>query len=541
MFKVLLADVDRENIQNFKKYMDSSYPDFKAAKTLSVSNGDSLDTIVKAQPDLIITDIRFFGTNGAYSFSEISRRLPMSRFILYGGYNDMDYLEHAIEDNRVDYIIKPVKPTDLGRALESARVQLEEVALRESRLKELSETFKSRTIEFRSQFMQALITGVVTDEDEIKENFRYFGVDMKSDFTVVQIKIDHFKVINMTMSVEEKHYLIYRIFNIADISLAEFKHFSFVNGFNAVTVIISDINDLDTILKPLENIRNEVSAKLKIAVTIGVGRTYAKRTDIPISYNEAESATSHRFYIGYNTIIPIEFVEGDNFFTYRYPYHKEKKLVFAAASGEFDYCNNLLNEIFDALRKAQPLPEKLIAQIVICILISMERFLIEQGKFTDLKVGSFFSASDAMRIKTVDEGYSYLYSNLQKFCESVTEARQDKDAQILETAKDYVQKKYYESISLSKAAIEVKTTPDYLNRLIVASENDTYFEYVTKVRLQAAKRLLSETDMDEKTIAVNIGYDDSRYFKAVFRQYEKMEPMDYRGMNGIVKIRNNEF
>ena len=539
MFRVLLADTDRENIQNFKKYIDSSYPDFRVSKVINSLNGDSLSDIVKAEPDLIITDVRFFGTNGAFSFSEISRKLPLCRFILYGGYNDMDYLEHAIEENRVDYIIKPVKPSDLGRALESADSQLKEVAEREKYLKELGETFKTRTVEFRSQFMQALITGVVTEEDEIKENFRYFGVDMKSDFTVVQIKVDHFKVINMTMSVEEKHYLIYRIFNIADISLAEFKHFAFINGFNTVTVIISDVKELATMLKPLENIRNEVSAKLKIAVTIGIGRTYEKHTDIPISYNEAESATSHRFYIGYNTIIPIEFVEGDNFITYRYPYHKEKKLVFAAASGEFDYCKNLLNEIFEALRKAQPLPEKLVAQIVICILISMERFLIEQDNFANLKVGSFFAASDAMRIKTVDEGYSYLYSNLQKFCESVTEAREDRDVRVLEAAKEYVQKKYYESISLTKAAIEVKTTPDYLNRLIMAGENDTYYDYVTRVRLQAAKRLLSETDMDEKTIAVNVGYDDSRYFKAVFRQFEKMDPMEYRSIHSIVKIRNN--
>jgi len=528
MFKVLLADMDRENIQNFKRYIDSSYPDFKVLKTLGGLNGDSLVEIINSDPDLIVTDVRFFGTGGAYSFSEISRKLPSSRFILYGGYNDMDYLEHAIDEGRVDYIIKPVKPSDLGRALESARIQLKEVEEREKQLKELSETFKSRTIEFRSQFMQALITGVVTDEDEIKENFRYFGVDMKADFTAVQIKIDHFKVINMTLSVEEKHYLIYRIFNIADLSLADFKHFSFINGFNTITVIVSDVNDLNAIMKPLENVRNEVLSKLKVAVTIGIGRTYEKHTDIPISYNEAESATSHRFYIGYNTIIPIEFVEGDNFFTYRYPYHKEKKLVFAAASGEFDYCKNLLNEIFDALRKSQPLPEKLVAQIVICILISMERFLIEQGRFTDVKVGSFFSASDAMRIKTVDEGYSYLYSNLQKFCESVTEARREKDAQILVSAKDYVKKKYYESISLTKAALELKTTPDYLNRLMLSGESDTYYDYVTKERLLAAKRLLAETELDEKTIAVNVGYDDSRYFKAVFRQHEKMEPLEYR-------------
>jgi len=530
MYRVLLADTDQEAIQNFRRYMASSYPDFQVVKSISAAKGDVIADIIKADPQLIVTDIRFFGVNGPRAFAEISKKLPEVRFILYGGYNDLDYLERAIEDRKVEYIIKPVKPPDFGRALESAGSYFQLLEQRAKQLLELGETFRQKTDEFRSLFMQSLVSGVILDENEIRENFRHFNLNLNSDFTAVQIKIDHFKKVNLAMSIEEKHYLIYRIFNIVDLSLSGFKHFCFISGFNTVTAVISDTDDIYKILTLMENIKSEIGAKLKTAVTIGVGRTYKNCADISTSYNEAESATSQRFYIGYNTVIPIEFVDGDNFVTYRYPTDKERKLIFAAASGEFEYCKNLLNEIFSALRKSAPLPNKLMAQTVICILIAMERYLIEQNKYENVRVGSFFNASDVLNIKTVDDGYAYMFSNLQKFCTYVMEVRHEYDSSKLLLAKEYVNKKYYENISLQKAAMEVKTTPEYLNELFMSNERAGYFEYVTKVRMDIAKKFLSETEMDEKAIAVNIGYSDARYFKAVFRQYENMNPLEYRRM-----------
>lgn len=530
MYKVLLADTDQEIIQNFRRYMAASYPDFKVVKSLSGLKGDVLGEIAKAEPQLIIADVRFFGVNGPRMFAEIAKKFSEVKFILYGGYNDLDYLEHSVEDRKVDYIIKPVKPPDLGRALESARDHFEMLEKRAKQLLELGENFKLKTDEFRSLFMHSLISGIIADEDEIRENFRYFNLNLDSDFTAVQIKIDHFKKVNMTLSIEEKHYLIYRIFNIVDLSLARFKHFCFINGFNAVTAIISGTDDIYELLKLLENIKVEIGSKLKTAVTVGVGRTYKNCADISTTYNEAESATSQRFYIGYNTVIPIQFVDGDNFITYRYPTLRERKLIFAAASGEFEYCKNLLNEIFNTLRKSEPLPGKLIAHTVICILIAMERYLIEQNKYDSVKVGSFFNASEVMNIKTVDDGYAYMFSNLQKFCEYVMEVRGAYDSNKLLDATAYVDKKYYETISLQKIALEVKTTPEYLNKLFMTYEKIGYFEYVTKVRMEKAKKFLTETEMDEKTIAVNIGYDNGRYFKAVFRQHEKMNPLEYRNL-----------
>ncbi|MDR2899250.1 MAG: helix-turn-helix domain-containing protein [Clostridiales bacterium] len=534
MYRTVLLDSDVDNIQNFRRYIANSYPDFRVVKSMTAPNGDFIGDIVKVSPQFIIADVRFFGVNGAFSFAELTRRLPNVKFLLYGGLNDMDYLKRSVSDSLSGYMIKPVKPLDLGRALSDAKELLEIILKKDEQLKKLGESFKGSQNEFRNLFFSSLVNGVISTEDEIRENFHFFAMKMDGPFTAARIKIDHFKRINLTMLPEEKHFLIYNIFNVAGAALAETDHFCYIDGFSSVTVVISCVSDIVDIYNLFDTIKNEISQKHKTGVTIGVGRTYESPMDIPVSVSEAESAISHRFYMGYNTIIPIEFVEAENFITFRYPKLKENKLIFAAVTGEFDYCKNLLNELFDVLRKADHLPDKLISKIVICILLSIDRYLKEQNRFSDISVGSFFSTAEAMAVSTVDEGYSYLYSNMQRFCSHITRLRAEADIKILNEAKEYARKKYYESISLQKAAIIVKTTPDYLNKLFLASEQDSYFEFVTKVRLEIAKRYLIETDMDENAIAINVGYDDGRYFKALFKQYEKVEPMEYRARRGVV-------
>ena len=53
-------------------------------------------------------------------------------------------------------------------------------------------------------------------------------------------------------------------------------------------------------------------------------------------------------------------------------------------------------------------------------------------------------------------------------------------------------------------------------------------QYVTKLRMSLAKKLLSETAMPVGEIAEACGYDDAFYFSRVFSREEGMSPRSYR-------------
>lgn len=81
--------------------------------------------------------------------------------------------------------------------------------------------------------------------------------------------------------------------------------------------------------------------------------------------------------------------------------------------------------------------------------------------------------------------------------------------------------------SLSKLCMTNQTT---LNRLFMTHLGMTYIEYITKLRMEEAARLLKETKKEVKEIAGLCGYSDYFYFCRVFRKQYMHTPTQYRSM-----------
>lgn len=60
----------------------------------------------------------------------------------------------------------------------------------------------------------------------------------------------------------------------------------------------------------------------------------------------------------------------------------------------------------------------------------------------------------------------------------------------------------------------------------------TFIEYVTKKRIDKAKKLLRQTEKHSGEIAVEVGYKDPHYFSFVFKKTVGCTPREYR--NGKV-------
>ena len=56
----------------------------------------------------------------------------------------------------------------------------------------------------------------------------------------------------------------------------------------------------------------------------------------------------------------------------------------------------------------------------------------------------------------------------------------------------------------------------------------TFVEYLTAVRIEAAKQLLTCGNSRMSDIAFDVGYQDSHYFSYLFKKNEGMTPSEYR-------------
>ena len=71
-------------------------------------------------------------------------------------------------------------------------------------------------------------------------------------------------------------------------------------------------------------------------------------------------------------------------------------------------------------------------------------------------------------------------------------------------------------------------TSPYLSMLFKHVTGLTFRDYLNKVRVEDAKRLLISTDYQIMEIAVACGFNDQSYFTKVFKKYTGLSPRNFR-------------
>jgi two-component system response regulator YesN len=523
----MLADTDSENIKNFKTYIKMSFPDVRIVAALS-SPADFREHVKAADPQLILADIRFFGALAFQIVREISEFFPDIRFIVYGSYNDAEYIQKIMEFGVIDYIYKPVKPGDLERTLKHAgdvfAAMESDRALNES----LFLSYQTDIGIFKNKFLSNLIYGNLTSKFEIDSSLHYFGLTLAKDYTVLVARIDHFKKVILALDEKGKHLLVYNIFTIVQKSLSENNAGTvFINNLNELVLIVGGSMPLQKTIQLANQLKEEILHQTRQSVTIGIGRSYDSPADICVSYKEADAALRYRGYMGYNSVIPIHYVEPENNISYRYPMVKEEILVYSSVIGEYDYCETLLNQIMDALKSSGPLPEFLLSKIVMNIVIAINRYASEQNILKGNEFTIFFPTKDIFGIKSIDEASAYLSSSLEKFCDHVLRLRNDKKKEIVALAVDFIEKRYAGSLPISELALIAHTTPEFLSNTFQEIKKMSINDYISGHRIDKAKEIIRAGETDE-TAALVSGYKDIKTFREAFRKHEGMLPQDYR-------------
>ncbi len=535
MIKIMLADADVENIKNFKTYIKMSFPEFKNVVSVSDISKNILEIVKLHSPKLIIGDIRFFGINSVETIRNIHEKYEDILFIIYGAYKDSEYIKHSLEFGVVDYMFKPVKPTDFHRSFLKALETFDRMEQKKKIESEYAESYKKNMLMFENIFVTNILSGNLDKEEEIIGSMKYFNINLTPKYRVFVARIDHFKKIILTLDEMEKQVLSYKIYEIISDGLVEYKHKVHLCSLNSVVVIVGGSYSLEEIIELCEKLKEEIFNKANIKITIGIGRAYENVLDIATSFREANGALRYKFNIGYNTVIPIQYVEPLNKITYKYPLEREERLVYAAVVGEYEYCIKLLKEILDSLKQCAPIPKNLLPKIIMDILISISRYATEQNLPVHNHFTTFFPSKEVLELKNIDEAYKYLSASLKNFCKYILEMRNESNIEIIKKAKDYLEKRYFESFNLSKIALGVGTTPEYLNKIFLELERKSILEYTVLLRLEEAKRLMRETKFGDDVVAVRVGYDDEKHFKSVFKQIVGASVSEYRAKNSLVK------
>lgn len=92
---------------------------------------------------------------------------------------------------------------------------------------------------------------------------------------------------------------------------------------------------------------------------------------------------------------------------------------------------------------------------------------------------------------------------------------------------EYVHDNYSQNISLSNIAEMFHVSSSYITKLFQKEVGLNPIEYITNLKIEEAKRLLSQNISIEE-ISNRVGFSDAHYFGRIFKKYVGFSPSKYR-------------
>lgn len=498
---------------------------------------EALEKALKTKPDIILTDIYMPVMDGIELAQEIKKHLPEVIIIFLTGYNEFTYAQQAIEIGIFRYITKPILQNELIQTLIDASEALEHKEMEKEHLKKLKGLLRESLPLFKERFFLNLVNSVFSAH-EINNKLEYLGISLEADsYICLIISIDDFSILSQKNTEGDMNLIKFCIQNIAEEILTNENRtvYTFEEKRNEVGIIccirnVDKGNVITELHQCIQLLQNSVRQYLKVSVSAGIGRTYTQLMDIGKSYSEAKMALEYRLAFGKNSIIFIEDLDQSYEATISpFAMQKINDLILYAKGGNKAQAQAILNEIFDFIKKEGNAKKDHIYLLSIEIVNRIIRIILEFGANLSEVLGQGFSPFKIMECDTLDDIHSDLANIFDITINFILSKHHSLTRSSITKAKEFILENYMDpELSLKIIAESVHISPGYFSQLFKQVTGETCIEYLTKVRIDSAKKLLKETTLKAYEIADQVGFKDSQYFSTCFKKLVGVSPTDYR-------------
>lgn len=96
----------------------------------------------------------------------------------------------------------------------------------------------------------------------------------------------------------------------------------------------------------------------------------------------------------------------------------------------------------------------------------------------------------------------------------------------------FLKENYSHKLTLEEIAATAGYSKYYINRLFKQYKGTTVMDYLIRIRIQEAKKLLRTDNYSVKQISMMVGYSEPNYFTLTFKKLEGVSPLKYRYQKG---------
>lgn len=470
---------------------------------------EALALVEELRPRFMVVDINIPFVNGLDLSLRLRELHPEIRIVILTGYEDFQFARKAIKVGVVDYLLKPLNPAELEKAAVSARESIRKF----------------------DEENQAASSGALRSKEEALRDLLFKSADAAAAESIpFRLNIDHkaqpivlcLAEIDPSLSAEEVRALVppaCEVFPDRDGRLI------ILFNEDKRTIRLKD----KAYYAVCETLVSVLSSRGR-SVSVGFSLPALGLSSLPDAYAQASSALDESFHFGVNRIYPFAEVRAAGDASAKTPaLPPRESLIMLLRSGNEKEMTRIVQSLFRELGAAK-------ASRPYCEMLCLELILVlnEYLKDADSSVQELLGTDEdyyrlVRALKTRSEMESWLSDLIRRGGVAVETQGKTRTHLVVKKAKLYIEKNYARrGITLEHVAENAAVTASYISTVFKKEMGISVIEYLTNVRLEAAKKLM---DADPLTTIVEVsdrsGYSDPYYFSKCFRKRYGLAPSVY--------------
>ena len=493
------------------------------------SDGEmALSMMQDLMPDILLTDIRMPFLDGFGLIRHARAMMPWLKIAIISGYGEFEYARKAIELGVDQYLLKPVRPADLTKAITemAERIEKDRISAGTARKDGFDRDEVNRVM--RQQFARELLFGG-PDTETLLEKARSLGMDIVRPHYLATVcgfdqqSPDTGRIRNVVEQVMEKE--------------AEADTLYVFTDADQMTLLTygNDEEALNERAYRLMNILRHELKELCPVITAVVGSCAHRLGEISETYKAAASLLKQVGGVSAGQIVNI----GDT------AQITEQIVSFSGPFGEAfgqRLAQATAAEVPALLDEAMESPEcgrfesMLMRYYALIYLMKVAvQIIVRNSRGTDPKdvTARLSSRYDIFAASGDRETFR---RTAEELLLTAINVRQEMPAEmkyshVISRAEKYVRENFRDpDISLISVARHVGMSAAHFSTVFSQSMGRPFIHYLTGLRIEQAKELLKTTNMKLSDIAMEIGYNEPNYFSHVFRKTTGMTPKEFRAL-----------
>ena len=526
MYRILIADDEGIMLESLKAIIQRAYGDtceVEVAKTGRLA----IEIAEYFHPDIVLMDIEMPGINGIAAMREIRKNNTTVLFYVISAYDKFDYAKEAISLGVERYLTKPVTRSAILELMEEACGKVDAMRAQRSNQLKVQEKLETVIPVLESGFVgSVMMPGDFVDLSyytrllDISEKYAYacvFRLDMEREDGLMESQVGigvKMQDLYPQFRAIVKSYLRCMVGQVISDRVVVIVPHEFLS---------MDYEERIREINRMRELATRLEQQLKLKVRVGIGRVKALDS-LRDSYQEAVSALqeSNSRIIHMDDISTHGFYEGD------FPWEIEHLIFQTLNRGDTEGLKEQLDRFFDWMLQTG-------SDSMDNIRLKMLEYVLraEKDAFHDGAVNYDFESrrsylAEVMSLTEYESMRDWLQMKMRRICTQIRDKRGAQSESVVTKAKAFIQENYSRDISLDDVSREVNVSPYYFSKLFKEEAGENFIEYLTRMRIEKAKRLLADAQASIKEISVQIGYGDPNYFSRIFKKQTGMTPREYR-------------